>query len=171
MQTNAADLDEPGSCRQCPENFLAGPFSSGASGRRNIRPIRCRPEDYIWTCRLNILQRSVNVTGSLPGFSSGKPWPFKIANGYSIAATRVEWASRRGIKRIGKCQAETGVRNAEPWLRGKNGGEERLRVRMFRARKQRFGVGKLDDPAQIHDCHPGCDVLDHCEVMADEHVS
>src|SRR3954447_21987465 len=117
-----------------PRNFLAGPFSSGASGPRNFRPIRCRPENYIWTCRLHILRRSVDVTGSLAGFSSGKPWLFKIANGYSIGATRVERASRRAIQRIGKRQAETRVRNAEPWLRGKNGGEERLRVRMFRAR-------------------------------------
>ena len=111
------------------------------------------------------------MTGSLAGFSSGKPWPFKIANGYRIRATRVERASRRGVQRIGKRQAKTCVRNAEPWLRGKNGGEERLRIRMFRARKQSIGVGKLDNPAQIHDRHPGCDVLHHCEVMANKHVS
>jgi len=41
---------------------------------------------------------------------------------------------------------------------------------MFGIFEQGFGVGFLDDTTQIHDSHPGGDVFDHGEIMADEHV-
>lgn len=51
-----------------------------------------------------------------------------------------------------------------------HGGEQGLRIGMYRICVELLGLHQLDNTAQIHHCHRVCDVLDDCKVMRNEHI-
>ncbi len=66
--------------------------------------------------------------------------------------------------------AEPDFGHAEAGLGGQHRGQQRLRVGMTRRPEQGLDRPVLDDTAEIHDRDLGCDMLDHCQIVADEHI-
>ena len=96
---------------------------------------------------------------------------FDAAAGAGSRTARVERATRRWIERIGHHQAEPSVRYAEPRLGSEHAVEQGARIGMAGCTEQRGAIGLLDDPAEIHHGDAGRHVLDHREIVADEHIS
>ncbi len=52
----------------------------------------------------------------------------------------------------------------------RHGGNQRLRVGMFRLAQQRLRLGRFHHLAQIHHHHTAADVLHHRQIMRDEQI-
>src|SRR5260370_1335293 len=81
-------------------------------------------------------------------------------------AARVEPAARRRGGGIRRGLAEPDFGHAEAGLGGQHRGQQRLRVGMTRRPEQGLDRPVLDDTAEIHDRDLGCDMLDHCQIVA-----
>ena len=92
-----------------------------------------------------------------------------VAELHGVRAARVEPAAGRrvaGARHIAHQRHKLSLACSH----FRNGGEQRLRVRMPRRRKQRASFRDLDDLAQIHHRDPVADVPDNAEVVRDEQI-
>src|SRR5690606_12008434 len=87
----------------------------------------------------------------------------RAARAEAAARGRVEWTRNLALERRG---LEDGVVVRQP----RDGGEERLRVRVERLGVQALGRSHLDHLAEVHDQHLVAHVLHDVEVVADEEV-
>src|SRR6266567_7642067 len=92
------------------------------------------------------------------------------AAGSRVRTAGPEPATRWRIGRARHIALEDDALAACGGLRHRDGRQQRLRVRVPGAGEQAALVGVFDDPAQIHDRDARGDVLDHREIVSDEHV-
>ncbi len=83
----------------------------------------------------------------------------------------MESAAGRRVNGVGICDAEVGLRQAQPRLRRQDRVQQGLGVRMARVLEEIFGCRLLNDSAQIHDRHPRCQMLDHGQIVGDQDIS
>jgi hypothetical protein len=87
-----------------------------------------------------------------------------------VGATGVEMATGGRIERTRNVPGEHRPFAPQAGIGQRNRGQQCLRVWMARRREQRPAISELDDPAQVHHGDPVGDVLDHGEVVRNEHV-
>src|SRR6516225_2415359 len=88
-----------------------------------------------------------------------------------VGAARVEMATLRGIDRARHvARQDHALAVPRPVFRDWHGREQRLGIRVQRRLEQAGFTGHLDDAAEIHDRYPVAYVLDHREVVGDEHI-
>src|SRR5579885_774252 len=87
-----------------------------------------------------------------------------------IRTARMEAAAGWGVERAWHFAGQLDALGTTGGVDGRDGGEQRARVRMMRAQVDRLAVGKLHDLAEIHDRDAAADVLDHAQVVRDEQV-
>ncbi len=84
-----------------------------------------------------------------------------------VGAARREEAAGRALARARRRPGDAHERVDAGQLRDRL--DEPPRVRMPRSAKQRPGRPDLDQPAAVHDCHPGREGRDHGQVVAHVH--
>src|SRR5689334_21019256 len=90
-------------------------------------------------------------------------------DGHGAARVKAAAGGRRGG--LGRVAGELAPFALRLRLRHGDGRQQRLRVRVQRAREDLFGIRLFDDLAEVHHGHAVGDVFNHREVVRDEKVS
>ncbi len=85
-------------------------------------------------------------------------------------AAGAEAAAGGRIDRVGRIAGDRRAIHAPVGIHGGRRGKQRLRVGMLGRLRQRVGGAHLHHLTQVHDQHATADVLDHVQVVRDEHV-
>src|ERR1700744_3686108 len=88
-----------------------------------------------------------------------------------VRAALMERATRRGIQRRRHFALQLDLDRAVRLEDRRRGRHQRARVRMARLREDALLVAELRDTAEVHDHHVVGDMLDHRQVVRDEHVT